>query len=420
MTTWSRTFIPTVFITLLVSLVPVAARPQEQKTAPDQQGYSPEGQPPEQAPAAVPEQVKPSSDQDDRQPGTLSIPQQEKPSPEAAVSKTETKNDESTNYTIKQGDTLWDISNNFLKDPFLWPLIWKANPYIANPDLIYPGNNLVIPSLAPIERAMAAPQEGKEQLVQQPTTTTPPLPTKVPPKAEEETPAVTGRLILPEQAPVPIIDKFSMLNAGFVSQDESRDKIVGSKEGKTIFAYDDIVYVTIRSKEDAAIGDKFIIYMPLENVRHPVTGKNFGRLIKVLGVLQLTEKGAPGVYAGRITISFDAAQKGSMLTPYQEPALIYDNVTQGKAKDISGYILEVVDTRTINAQTDIVYLDKGSAEGVEPGDRFVVYAEPQKRIYPKPMIGEAQVFLVKEHTSTAVVRKSSNTLAKGNQVEYKK
>jgi hypothetical protein len=41
-----------------------------------------------------------------------------------------------------------------LKDPFLWPFIWKANPYIANPDLIYPGNNLAIPSLAPIERAL--------------------------------------------------------------------------------------------------------------------------------------------------------------------------------------------------------------------------------------------------------------------------
>jgi len=62
-------------------------------------------------------------------------------------------------YTIKQGDTLWDISNAFYKDPFLWPLLWKANPYITNPDLIYPGNKLAIPSLAPIERAIEKPAE---------------------------------------------------------------------------------------------------------------------------------------------------------------------------------------------------------------------------------------------------------------------
>ncbi len=42
-------------------------------------------------------------------------------------------------YTIKQGDTLWDISSKFLKDPFLWPKLWQRNPYITNPNWIYPG-----------------------------------------------------------------------------------------------------------------------------------------------------------------------------------------------------------------------------------------------------------------------------------------
>ena len=43
-------------------------------------------------------------------------------------------------YTIKKGDTLWDISAKFLKDPFLWPKLWERNPYITNPHWIYPGN----------------------------------------------------------------------------------------------------------------------------------------------------------------------------------------------------------------------------------------------------------------------------------------
>jgi hypothetical protein len=47
-------------------------------------------------------------------------------------------------YSIKKGDTLWDLAFTFLGDPFQWSQIWHQNSYITNPDLIYPGNTLVI------------------------------------------------------------------------------------------------------------------------------------------------------------------------------------------------------------------------------------------------------------------------------------
>jgi hypothetical protein len=48
-------------------------------------------------------------------------------------------------YIIKKGDTLWDLAFEFLGDPFQWQRIWEINPYITNPDLIFPGNQLLIP-----------------------------------------------------------------------------------------------------------------------------------------------------------------------------------------------------------------------------------------------------------------------------------
>jgi nucleoid-associated protein YgaU len=341
-------------------------------------------------------------------------------------------------YVIRKGDTLWDIANAFYRDPFLWPLIWKSNPSVNDPDLIYPGNTLVIPSLVPVERAMSAPEDTAP--VQEKTVAG----QKAPPQEAEETPSLFqrrasiegatpepeapapgSRIILPEDAPLPIMDKYGMLSAGFVSDEDSVDHIQGSPDdpykgihGANILGYDSEVYITVTSRETVNIGDRFIIYEPVRKVKHPQTRRNFGKLYKVNGILKVTGAKDSGVYLARITLSFDSAIKGNMLAPYQEPTLIYP-AKQQQEKNLSGQILEVPDRRTISGQMNIVYLDKGKEDGVDPGDWFTVMSLPNRETGATIPIGELQVLIVKARTSTAVVRKSTDSMTTGNRFIYK-
>jgi len=418
MTTRLKNLMQTVCIALILMLFPSTARLQEQKEPALPPATEPGGEAPAPAPPAVPAAVLPAPTAEE--PAT--------PAPAPAV-------EEHPAYIIKQGDTLWDISNTFFKDPFLWPFIWKANPSITNPDLIFAGNKLVIPSLTPIERVLKAEAAPKEPLGEKQAVVEEPIPSQAvtqqegisgahittPKPTGEETAGVGSRVIMPEQQIYPIIDKYAMISAGFVNEEETGDTITGApEEGKSVFGYDDIVYVSMHDAESVKIGDKYLIYTSLHKVKHPITNKSYGKLIKGLGLLQIIAKDpAARVLTARITLSFNAIEKDNMLTPYQEPVPVY-NSSQKKAKDISGYILEVTDKRTINAQTDVVYLDKGNADGVEPGDGFIVYEEPAKKGFPKKMVGEVQVLLVKEHTSTAIVKKSTEPMGKGNAVDFKK
>tara|TARA_Y100000590_G_scaffold286981_1_gene323089 strand:+ start:199389 stop:199799 length:411 start_codon:yes stop_codon:yes gene_type:complete len=50
-----------------------------------------------------------------------------------------------TYHSVKSGETLWNISDKYYNNPFLWPIIYKHNhDTIYDADLIFPGQNLII------------------------------------------------------------------------------------------------------------------------------------------------------------------------------------------------------------------------------------------------------------------------------------
>jgi len=66
-------------------------------------------------------------------------------------------------HIISRGETLWDLADHYLENPFTWPQIWQLNPYIDDPHWIYPGNPLIIPGTN-IEAYPAAPPPDRQQM----------------------------------------------------------------------------------------------------------------------------------------------------------------------------------------------------------------------------------------------------------------
>lgn len=56
-------------------------------------------------------------------------------------------------HEVRPGETLWTIAKITVGDPTLWPALYLANrDQIKDPTLVYPGQQLSIPEIAPEER----------------------------------------------------------------------------------------------------------------------------------------------------------------------------------------------------------------------------------------------------------------------------
>ncbi len=327
-------------------------------------------------------------------------------------------------YTVKEGDTLWDISQAILSDSFLWPKVWRNNPYIQNPDLIYPGNVISF-------SALGGPEAPPAEVIQ-------PI---APPGEEvqpiEAPPAPEVAMVPPVKAPPPLVkpqpDLSLLASLGFIlTGQKPSGTIVGSPDDRELLGEGEIAYILPESKETLNTGDHLTLYRNVRKVYHPKTRKYLGDLIKILGVAEITkppQADKERVKTAKILDSYDYIKKGDLVLPYEpsELAAPMTNEAEGaRAGSLSGYIVEVKDDRVSNAQMDIVYLDRGLKDGLQIGDRLVVVREGEKtprfsvgkgERLPRQIIGHLEILMAYDTTATARVVQSSDVIFKGDQFE---
>ena len=325
---------------------------------------------------------------------------------EAGVPLSELAPNAPDSYTVKTGDTLWDISKLFLQSPWRWPELWGMNmDQIRNPHLIYPGQVLVLEKTGGRARLRVA--EG----VGMPSSTV-----KLAPRVRS-TPVDAGAIAA---IPFHLIEPF--LNEAVIFEGRELDtapRIVATQEGRVLLSRGDTAYVRGETGSNTA----FRIFREPKALKDPTTAELLGYEAAYVGAAESvrpgeTRTGATGkaeIVPATFTVTSirQEANVGDRLAPV--PQREFSNYApHAPAAPIAGQIASLYGDALTAGQNQIVALNRGARDGVERGHvlalwrdgaRVVDTTDPTRPLMklPDERHGMLFVFRVFERMSYALI-----------------
>lgn len=252
-------------------------------------------------------------------------------------------------YTVKRGDTLWDISAMYLKDPWLWPEIWHANPQVANPHWIYPGDVLALVYGADGRPAVVLQQAGAARL--DPMLRSMPL---------------NGAIAtIPYASIAAFLERPSVISK---EQLRSTPRIVALRDQHVIAGAGHVVYAQ-GIDSSAQRNSRFAIV----HVGEPIKDPDGGGLLGYQGIYAatglLTEPGSPATIT--LTDSGREALVGDRLMQVDNDVPL-NFLPRAPRGDISGRIISVMEGVSLIGQYRIVAINRGKRHGLESGNVLAI------------------------------------------------
>jgi LysM domain len=312
-------------------------------------------------------------------------------------------------HVVQKGDTLWDISDAYLGTPWVWPSLWKDNGEIKNPHLIFPADRIWI---SPFEMRKVSAAEAEALLAPQEAAAA------AAPAAIAETDAMPPTRSLGSYH-YPEID-----GIGFVTREqyEGAATILESPLTRKWLTDHSEVVIGLGAGE-VQVGDQFDIFRTEARVTDLDTGKHFGWATKQLGWLEVTRVDEETSRA-IIRMSRHEIQRGDHLLPRRVRPI--DIPIAASPGPLEGRIVHTPDRRLQMSQVDVVYLDRGTRDGLVVGSPLEIYrslgdhgaavddVQHQERRIPDHVVAKLLVVDVYDDTSVAVVTTTTEELNRGD------
>ncbi len=240
-------------------------------------------------------------------------------------------------HTVRRGDTLWGICDFYFRNPYEWPRVWSYNAQIRNPNWIYPGDEVHLKAGGAAANAPQAAGGGD----------------------------TTKMTLVDRRRQVPN-DTVFLRDQGWI-QDESDDvwgEVTGTAEETMFLASLNEVYLTLRKDHDVRIGQELTIFHTRETVAA-------GAVVQILGTVRIDQWNQQDhVARAQIVESLDVIERGSKVGPLSRRFAIVP--PRRNDADVQARVLASVHPNEFFGQNQVVFVDKGDAAGLKPGNRLFV------------------------------------------------
>jgi hypothetical protein len=252
-------------------------------------------------------------------------------------------------YVVGYGDTLWDLSIHYYGTPYHWEDILYANEHVVDQYHLMPGQVLIIPGIVS--------------------------------SSVYSTSTFSNVFGYYNASAEPLLSRLQLETAGFVASQPvvplGYVLITNVEESDQYFRelaiHGDVIEIDLGASEGYSENDVFhILSASGEWVKDPNTGMELGQVMRVAGVCRIIGV-TPATSIALVEHAYRPIYEGDLIVPYDAAA----NIVVDNYPDVDGLttnILAFRDDEIMNAYTfNVVYMTRGSNDGLNAGDVFTAY-----------------------------------------------
>ncbi len=274
-------------------------------------------------------------------------------------------------HVVVKGDTLWGISARFLKDPWLWPKVWRMNrDQIKNPHLIYPGDVVVL------DLSSGSPQL---KLLRETVTLQPGV--RIEPLEKQAIFTIAPKIIEPFLTQPLLIE-----NGGLASA----PRIISGPDDRVILSPNTRVYINEIQEGEGA---HWSIYRPGERLRDPDTNEVLGTEAIYLGDVNIARYGEPAT-GDIVRAKEEIFSKDRLVASSDEFQGSF--VPHAPDTQINGRIMHIFGGVAEDGPNAVVSINRGRRDGLEEGHVLAISRYGQIIVDPEYKNSDAKRVVAEE------------------------